>query len=506
MYQILIVDDDPLLRSAMVSKLDYVNQAGSLDLAPPLTAGTAPEALAILREKPVDILITDIQMPYQSGLELLETVHSEFPLIQLVVLSGYSYYDYMRSAILTGVNDYLLKPVKLIQLQEIMQKCIDNIRSVHSSDKAALAQQQAVLNYQTGKYCNALLVGSPVSEPPSGLTKPYLFAVLFSSGQPDCSDDRLLELLGQFTQHRAQEDGPIFRYFHDINQTRVLLLNSNGDENSLRPYLEDFCAFAAKNGLPCRCGISRAGTSLQRFPTLHHQAGQALSYQIIQDFTVKAAADIPEEPERSPAGLFHKFSRKIQAAFQSRNFGQIYAALNEIFTPDFVSAHQAGLADIRDFYQYFDNQVRELATALRVDPGRTKYFAQFTSLDELRNHLQSLVYLLQQQSEKETDKTQYVISRAIRYMEQHYNQDISMKDVASAVNMSYTYFSKFFKEQAHQSFSEYLTSIRMREAKRLMEEDPSIKVKDVAHLVGYESVYSFSRAFKQYYKVSPTNH
>ena len=44
----------------------------------------------------------------------------------------------------------------------------------------------------------------------------------------------------------------------------------------------------------------------------------------------------------------------------------------------------------------------------------------------------------------------------------------------------------------------------MGEAKRLMEEDPSIKIKDVAHLVGYESGYSFSRAFKQYYKVAPT--
>ena len=71
--------------------------------------------------------------------------------------------------------------------------------------------------------------------------------------------------------------------------------------------------------------------------------------------------------------------------------------------------------------------------------------------------------------------------------------------------MCYTYFSKFFKEQTQQSFSEYLTSIRMREAKHLMEEDPSVKIKDVAHLVGYESVYSFSRAFKQYYKFSPTS-
>ena len=60
-----------------------------------------------------------------------------------------------------------------------------------------------------------------------------------------------------------------------------------------------------------------------------------------------------------------------------------------------------------------------------------------------------------------------------------------------------------FKEQLHQSFSEYVLSVRMREAKRLMEEDPAIKIKEVAELVGYESVYTFSRAYKQYYHVSP---
>ena len=69
MIQVLIVDDDSLLCRAMANKLEYVNQEGGLDLAPAITAGTAREALAIIREKPVDILITDVQMPYQSGLE-----------------------------------------------------------------------------------------------------------------------------------------------------------------------------------------------------------------------------------------------------------------------------------------------------------------------------------------------------------------------------------------------------------------------------------------------------
>lgn len=108
MIQVLIVDDDSLLCSAMANKLAYVSQEGNLNLLPALTAGTAQKALSIIRERQVDILITDVQMPYQSGLELIDAVREEFPLIQLVVLSGYSDYDYMRSAIRSGVTDYLL--------------------------------------------------------------------------------------------------------------------------------------------------------------------------------------------------------------------------------------------------------------------------------------------------------------------------------------------------------------------------------------------------------------
>lgn len=501
MIQVLIVDDDSLLCRAMTNKLDYVNQEGGLDLAPAITAGTAREALSIIRERPVDILITDVQMPYQSGLELIDAVREEFPLMQLVVLSGYSDYDYMRSAIRSGVTDYLLKPVKVLQLKEVIQKCMDAIHRDLDSDEARAAQKQVALDYRTGKYCNALLLGSPAPAQPEGLVYPAFFVAVFSAG---CPDDRFSQLLRQFSPKAPPESQPVLRCFQDVNQSQILLLNSPGDKDHVLAYLEQFCAFAAENGFACRCGVSKAGDRLDQFPSLHRQAGYALAYQMIQSFTVNMASETPEKLPRSPENLFRKSSRRIQAAFQSRNFGQIYAALNEIFTLEFVSAHQAALGDILDYYNGFSGQIRQLSTALRVDLERIKGFPLFTSLDELRNYFQEFLYRLQWQSEKETEKDHYVITQTISYMEQHYNQDINMKDMAASMNMSYTYFSKFFKEQTHQSFSECLTSIRMGEAKRLLEEDPSIKIKEVAHLVGYESVYSFSRAFKQYYKVAPT--
>ena len=102
MFTALIVDDDPLLCNAMRLKIDLVNQESQLGLDEVITANSAYEAYSMMQKKQVDILITDVQMPYQSGLELIEAVSKEYPDVQLVVLSGYSYYEYMRSAMLSG--------------------------------------------------------------------------------------------------------------------------------------------------------------------------------------------------------------------------------------------------------------------------------------------------------------------------------------------------------------------------------------------------------------------
>ena len=131
------------------------------------------------------------------------------------------------------------------------------------------------------------------------------------------------------------------------------------------------------------------------------------------------------------------------------------------------------------------------------------HFSRFGSLEAMREYLDGVLKQVAAASRVSTDKYAYILSTATEYVEKNFNREISMNEVAEKVSVSYTYFSRLFKEQMHQSFSEYVVSVRMREAKRLIQEDPSIKMKDVAALVGYESVYAFSRAFKQYFHVSP---
>ena len=97
MLTVMVVDDDPLLCTAMRRKIEMIDRENQLGIQETLIAHSAQEAWGILQEKSVDILISDIRMPYQTGLELADKVNEAFPEIQVVILSGHDDYEYMRS-------------------------------------------------------------------------------------------------------------------------------------------------------------------------------------------------------------------------------------------------------------------------------------------------------------------------------------------------------------------------------------------------------------------------
>ena len=103
--KILIADDDVLIRKWLGL---LIRQAEKYDTEL-YQAENGEEALAIIQEVPVDLLITDIKMPVVDGVELIRKVREIHPDIRIVVLSAYDDYNYVRTTLKNGVLDYLLK-------------------------------------------------------------------------------------------------------------------------------------------------------------------------------------------------------------------------------------------------------------------------------------------------------------------------------------------------------------------------------------------------------------
>lgn len=98
---------------------------------------------------------------------------------------------------------------------------------------------------------------------------------------------------------------------------------------------------------------------------------------------------------------------------------------------------------------------------------------------------------------------QYVIRQIMKYMEEHYQEKISLDQIAANMYLSSFYISKLFKSETGDTPINYLISLRMKKARELLDEDPGYSIQAVAAAVGYEDAYHFSKLFKKYYGLSP---
>ena len=118
MYSIIIVEDEYLVRQGIASLVDY-EQFGMQVIA---QAENGREAWQKFQENPADILLTDINMPQMNGLELAKLVRDQAPKCHIVFLTGYDDFDYARTAIKLGADDYLLKPFSKDDVEEMLAK------------------------------------------------------------------------------------------------------------------------------------------------------------------------------------------------------------------------------------------------------------------------------------------------------------------------------------------------------------------------------------------------
>jgi len=114
----MIVEDEYLVRQGIASLVDY-EQFGMQVIA---QAENGREAWQKFQDNPADILLTDINMPQMNGLELSKLVRDQAPKCHIVFLTGYDDFDYARTAIKLGADDYLLKPFSKDDVEEMLAK------------------------------------------------------------------------------------------------------------------------------------------------------------------------------------------------------------------------------------------------------------------------------------------------------------------------------------------------------------------------------------------------
>jgi AraC-like DNA-binding protein len=134
----------------------------------------------------------------------------------------------------------------------------------------------------------------------------------------------------------------------------------------------------------------------------------------------------------------------------------------------------------------------------------------------LKSYLVQLILILVREQQKnfqehkgylfESPNKKYAVKQIINFLNEHYQEKISLEQIAQNMYLSTFYISKIFKSETGDTPINYLIELRMEKARSLMEYDGAISIQNVASLVGYDDVYHFSKLFKKHFGVSPSQY
>ena len=131
MYNLLIVDDEPIIRRGIKS-LAILSEIGISEI---FEAGNAEMCLEITNKEQIDIIMLDINMPNTDGLTLAKMLKEKNKNFAIIMVTGYDYFEYMQTAIRLGVDDYLLKPVNKTDIELVLRHMIDKIEKIRLEDR-----------------------------------------------------------------------------------------------------------------------------------------------------------------------------------------------------------------------------------------------------------------------------------------------------------------------------------------------------------------------------------
>lgn len=156
MYKVVIIDDEDII----VEGLKKVVNWAKFGCEVAATASDAKTGALAIRENSPDILFTDIKMPNMDGLTMLAGLKSEFPDMQITVLTGYRDFEYAKRAIHLGVTRFLLKPSKMNELEEALQVMTENLARLHAGAPESQPKLETEDEEQDGNAANSFIVRS----------------------------------------------------------------------------------------------------------------------------------------------------------------------------------------------------------------------------------------------------------------------------------------------------------------------------------------------------------
>ena len=535
MYRVMIVDDEPLIQAGIASLLDWKEYGCEISGK----AANGQQALKLMEEQKPDIVITDIKMPGMDGIGFMKAVKERgWDDVIFILLTNLEEFSLARQALSLGAVEYLVKmeltEEKLADSLKLAMERREMKRKAEAAGTAVtVSREEAVRGYieklltDGGTFSGGASSGNAgeASAQNQGegydscLRRPVLAIISFNYGYEGFSSDFTREdqkKVISFAENIIEQ--MVKGYFdhsclvrRELNSL-VLVMSTDGIED----YREQIRSLGEKIisvvkdyfEVSVSVAVSSRKESLGEFGALLYEAMSATNHYFYH--SLDPVVFYSEECETSArhTGSFHiGFLKKdLSQAVALNDSGRLEEILNQVacllreHNPSRQQAVNA-CANLYFFLSSFFEDGEEPDFPYEVNImeklGRLGTLGQI--IQWINWFKEAVSRILERRRDTRVDK----IAEMVReYVMEHYKERITLGQAAEALNISQGYLSTAFKKQSGESFTNYVSAIKIEKAKELIASHQYMMY-EVSDLLGFDTPFYFSKVFKKVTGMSP---
>jgi len=523
MYRLLIVDDEQIV----IDSIRFIVEKNFDNIVVVGGAKSGKDAIEMAEIFKPDIVFMDIKMSSIDGIEAIKEIRKRLKDVIVVIITAYDYFSYAREAVNMNVLEYILKPVSKEKIVESLNRALevlDQKRQNIQREIEMVDKFKKIVPYLESQFIYSFLLENEAYnnlsfyEEVFGMNLGYGYIILLKIEEgPFSSEGNIkysIKKYDNFNFAREILKGHLNCLVGNINLNRIIayvpvpkdeeyLIRNKAIEISdkVKKELED------RYLISCRIGIGRP-YDIENFLKSYEEADKALKMKgkerIVHFSDIVAHGELYDDyPLNKEKILIEKVVLGDETAVELI-FGEIFDWMIYKYGGD---------------YNRIKNRLFELMVVLlrflsmhgfenvMAEQEKFKNIIENSNAKTLKvNFVDNLIKIIFKMKKLRNENINKTIREVMDYIEKNYDKEITLDDIAKKVNLSYHYFSKFFKEETGRNFSDYLMEIRIEKAKEFLKDDPSLNIKEVSYMVGYRDPNYFSKIFKKIVGVKPTEY
>ncbi|MCR2807762.1 response regulator transcription factor [Paenibacillus soyae] len=502
--KIMIVDDEVLIRQGIKHFMNW-EQEGFQIVG---EASNGQEALEQIERLRPHIVLTDIVMPVMDGEELTRRIKSQYPEIEVIVLSSFGEFQYVRSTFQSGVADYILKPkLDLQHLLTVLKLTAERIPSLRGGGAATAAAQLS-----GDQLIERLLSGYelPCDEEDTKAVFPYpAFRIVGAAASGGELGAKLEELL------RREVPEAMLHAVRGESRVVAYLVNAERAQLDMLPFWAQSAAAKLRDG-------SGSGRPLLLSETFHSLAELHDVYRLaflkladyafyLPDRSVIAGNNLPEPGPVPESFQLSRFTEELKR-------GRFQAAFEYLraYSEELAACYTA---DVFEFKSFLGNVVFNVTVLLgnmqydvkELEKNKYRYFKAIEDSGTARDAIGRLEEFIAEAEASIAEKMSHAgagnanMKRLLDYIHEHYAEPLSLTEMAKHFHFNPSYLSSYFSSHNEEGFVDYLHKVRTEKAEELLRKGEAM-ISEISGMVGYSDHSYFCKVFKKHTGLSPSRY